>query len=149
MRPAASGASPALHRAKTMEPRSVRSPSRLATMVATIAPAATGHRALGPRAINTPAATPEAGQNTATPSGLVSSARLSRAARKYATPTAAASPIGRTQAGTDPADRLSGVSGRSPLHVSCNPQRAPPSASLPSPDLIRGLTRQDGLAARG
>jgi hypothetical protein len=49
-------------------------------MVATIVPVATATRALGPSAINAPAATPAAGQNTATPSG-VSSARLSFAAR--------------------------------------------------------------------
>ena len=78
----ASSASPALHRAKTIAPMKVRSPNRLATMVATAAPAATGKRARGPTAIRTPAATPDAGQNTATPSGLVSRRRLSRAARK-------------------------------------------------------------------
>jgi hypothetical protein len=39
-------------------------------MVATIVPAATAHRAEGPKAINVPAATPAAGQNTATPSGV-------------------------------------------------------------------------------
>ena len=49
------------------------------TMVAIIVPATTAHRARGPYAINAPAATPAAGQNTATPSG-VSSARLSLAA---------------------------------------------------------------------
>jgi hypothetical protein len=65
----------------------VRSPNKLATMVATAAPAATGNRAPGPSAIRAPAAMPEAGQNTATPSGLVNKRRLSRAARKYATPT--------------------------------------------------------------
>src|SRR5262245_22682522 len=65
----------------------VRSPNKLARMVATAAPAATGNRAPGPSAIRAPAAIPEAGQNTATPSGLVNKRRLSRAARKYATPT--------------------------------------------------------------
>ena len=53
-------------------------------MVAAIVPITTGQRARGPSAIRTPAATPAAGQKTATPSGLVSRARLSRAARKYA-----------------------------------------------------------------
>ena len=53
---------------------------RLATMVATIVPATTAHRAHGPAAISAPAATPAAGQNTATPSG-VSSERLSFADR--------------------------------------------------------------------
>jgi hypothetical protein len=66
-------------------------------MVAPIAPTATGHRALGPSAIRVPAATPAAGQNTATPSGLVNSRRLSRAARKYPMPTATASPVERAQ----------------------------------------------------
>src|SRR5215472_8640655 len=40
------------------------------------------HRALGPSAISNPADTPAAGQNTATPSGLVRSASPNRAARK-------------------------------------------------------------------
>jgi hypothetical protein len=62
-------------------------------MVATIVPAVTGNRARRPSVIRTPAAIPAAGQNTATPSGLVSRSRLSRAARKYAIPTAMASPI--------------------------------------------------------
>ena len=53
-----------------MELKKFRSPSILATMVATIVPAATAHRAEGPKAINVPAATPAAGQNTATPSGV-------------------------------------------------------------------------------
>ena len=44
-------------------------------MVATIVPATTPHRAVGPKAISVPAATPAAGQNTATPEG-VRSARL-------------------------------------------------------------------------
>ena len=63
-----------------MELGTFRSPSRLATMVATIVPATTAHRAGGPNAISVPAAMPAAGQNTATPSG-VSSARLSFADR--------------------------------------------------------------------
>jgi transposase len=57
-----------------------RSPSRLATMVAAIVPATTAQRARGPKAIKVPAATPAAGQNTATPSG-VSRARPTFAAR--------------------------------------------------------------------
>ena len=81
-RPAASNASPALHKAKVAAPAKVLSPNRLAAIVAAAAPIATGHLARGPSAIRTPAATPEAGQNTATPSGFVSSERLSRAARK-------------------------------------------------------------------
>jgi hypothetical protein len=76
----------------------VRSPMRLATIVAMAAPAATGNRAFGPSAIKTPAATPDAGQNTATPSGFVSRRRLSRAARKYAMPTRTERTIERTNA---------------------------------------------------
>jgi hypothetical protein len=44
-------------------------------MVATIVPAVTPQRAFRPRAINVPAETPAAGENSATPSG-VSRARL-------------------------------------------------------------------------
>jgi hypothetical protein len=54
-----------LHRPKTTALKRVRSPMKLATIVATIAPAATGKRARGPSAMRTPVATPEAGQNTA------------------------------------------------------------------------------------
>ena len=82
IRPAASIASPALHNAKVTAPAKLLSPKRLAAIVAAAAPMATGHFARGPRAIRTPAATPEAGQNTATPSGFVSRERLNRAARK-------------------------------------------------------------------
>src|SRR5712675_2371991 len=90
---AVSTASPALHNAKRTALQTFRSPKRLATMVATMVPTITGHRARDPRAIRTPADTPAAGQKTATPSGLASKARLSRAARKYTMPTATASPI--------------------------------------------------------
>ena len=62
-------------------------------MVAVIVPAMTGHRARGPSAISAPADTPAAGQKTATPSGLVSRARLRRAATKYTIPIATARPI--------------------------------------------------------
>src|SRR5262249_19054156 len=72
---AVSRASPALQTAKTTELKRFRSPIRLATMVATIVPAVTPQRAFRPKAINVPAATPAAGQNSATPSG-VSRARL-------------------------------------------------------------------------
>jgi hypothetical protein len=51
-------------------------------MVATVTPAATGHRERGPSAIKTPEEIPAAGQNTATPSGLRTKPTLSRAARK-------------------------------------------------------------------
>ena len=43
-----------------------------------------------------PDAIPAAGQKTATPSGFVNKARLSRATRKYATATAMASAIARS-----------------------------------------------------
>ena len=93
IRPAASNASPALHKAKVAALAMVLSPSKLAAIVAAAAPIATGHLARGPSAIRAPAATPEAGQNTATPSGSVSRERPSRAARKKAMPTATATPI--------------------------------------------------------
>jgi hypothetical protein len=51
-------------------------------MVAIATPTATGSRALDPSAISVPEAMPAAGQKTATPSGFVSSAKLSCAARK-------------------------------------------------------------------
>ena len=96
IRPAASNASPALHKAKVTAPAKVLSPNRLATIVA--APLrlrlAIWHR--GPSAIRAPAATPEAGQKTATPSGFVSRERPSRAPRKKAMPTATATPIAVT-----------------------------------------------------
>src|SRR3954454_7266712 len=82
MRPAASIASPTLQRADVAAIRNVLSPNKLANIVAAAAPIATGHRTLGPSAIKAPTAMPFAGQNTATPSGAVSSERLSRAARK-------------------------------------------------------------------
>src|SRR3982074_1203421 len=53
-----------------MELTRFRSPRRLATTVATIVPATTAHRVRGPKAMSAPAATPAAGQNTATPSGV-------------------------------------------------------------------------------
>jgi hypothetical protein len=86
-------ASPALHRAKRIAACEFRSPVKLATTVAAITPIATGTRAVDPSAIMVPAERPAAGQNAATPSGAVNRARLSRAARKYATATAAARPI--------------------------------------------------------
>src|SRR5215831_4937668 len=84
-------ASPALQTAKTTELQKPLSPRRLALTVAANAPTTTGHRARGPSAISNPAETPAAGQNTATPSGFVSRARASRAARKYAIATATVS----------------------------------------------------------
>src|SRR6267142_3090171 len=93
---AVSTASPALHKANRTALHRFRSPKRFATMVAAIVPITTGHRAFDPRAIRTPADTPAAGQKTATPSGLASRERLSRAARKYTIPTATVSPTGPT-----------------------------------------------------
>jgi hypothetical protein len=51
-------------------------------MLATIVPTATGNLAPGPIAIRTPDATPAAGQNQATSSGLVRRKKLSCDARK-------------------------------------------------------------------
>ncbi len=59
---AASRASPVLHRAKAVVLQTLRSPIRLAMIVATIAPLATANRALRPSAIRTPEDTPAAGQ---------------------------------------------------------------------------------------
>ena len=93
IRYAAINASPALHTAKATEPARVRSPNRLATIVAVAAPIATGHRAPGPSAIRAPVAIRRPGQKTATPSGFVSRKRPSRAPRKKLMPTATAMPI--------------------------------------------------------
>src|SRR4029453_12756470 len=93
IRPAVSIASPALHNAKVTAPAKLLSPKRLAAIVPAAAPVAPGHLVRGPRAMRPPAATPDAGQNTATPSGFVSRERLSRAARKYTIQTAIASAI--------------------------------------------------------
>src|SRR5262249_49324690 len=84
MRPATMAASLALATAKKRELQKLRSPSRLATMVAAITPKITRHRAEDCATIKVPEATPAAGQNTATPSGFSSRARLRRADRKYA-----------------------------------------------------------------
>jgi len=51
-------------------------------MVAAMTPTTTGHLATDPTPINTPEATPAAGQNTATPSDFSNKAKLNRAARK-------------------------------------------------------------------
>src|SRR6476646_7758459 len=72
------------------------SPTRLAAIGATATPFATDHLARGPTALRTPVETPEAGQNTATPSGSVSRERPSHAARKKPMPTATATPIAVT-----------------------------------------------------
>ena len=90
---AVSTASPALHNPNRTDPQKLRSPSRFAKMVAASVPKTTGHRARKPSAIRAPADTPDAGQKTATPSGLVSNSRLSRAAMKYARAIATVSAI--------------------------------------------------------
>src|SRR5260370_38372719 len=104
---AVSTASPALHKAKRTALQRFRSPERFAAMVAAIVPTTTGHRARDPRAIRTPADTPAAGQKTATPSGLVSRARLSRAATKYTMPTP-------TAGATDPTHRVGEIPADTP-----------------------------------
>ena len=68
--------------AKAMELSMLQSLNTLANTVAAIVPTMTGHRAFFPRPITRPAATPAAGQKTATPSGVESSSRLIRAAAK-------------------------------------------------------------------
>src|SRR4051794_9569415 len=97
---ATTSASPALHSANTSAVQALRSPSKLATMVAAIVPTMTGSRTFGPSAINTPDETPAAGQNTATPSGREMSARLRRAARKWIVPIAAVRPSNTAQDGS-------------------------------------------------
>ena len=82
IRPATSTASPALQAEKTMALQKLRSPNKFAAMVPAIVPTIAGIRATEPILISTPAAIPAAGQKTATPSGFVSKARLSRAASK-------------------------------------------------------------------
>src|SRR5262245_11208671 len=75
-------ASPALHRPNAKAATRLLSTRTLAATVATITPAATGTRAQVPSAISVPAATPEAGQKTATRSPVVRRPSPSRAARK-------------------------------------------------------------------
>src|ERR1700733_4256711 len=82
IRPATMTASPAFAAAEETELQMLRSPSKLAAIVAATTPTTTGHRAAEPRAINIPEATPAAGQNTATPSTGSSNARLSLAVKK-------------------------------------------------------------------
>ena len=82
IRPATSAASPALSAAKTTAVQTLRSPNRFAAIVPAIVPTITGIRAPEPILISAPAAIPAAGQKTATPSGFVRRARLSRAAKK-------------------------------------------------------------------
>src|SRR5262245_34023396 len=79
---AVSRASPAAQRAKARTSHGLRSSMRVAAAAATSTADTIGQRALGPSAIRAPAATPEASHNTAIPSGCVSRAEPSRAARK-------------------------------------------------------------------
>jgi hypothetical protein len=64
-----------------VEAKTFRSPMRLDAMVAAMTPTATGHRAERPSAIKMPEEIPAAGQNTATPGGVIRS-RLRRAVRE-------------------------------------------------------------------
>src|SRR5262249_5315790 len=82
MNHAVSTASPALQKAKKIDPQRFRSPRRFATTVAAIVPATTAHPAGRPRQIGTRAPPLKAAKKTATPSGLVRKARLSLAAKK-------------------------------------------------------------------
>src|SRR6185369_17397179 len=68
--------------AKNIELPRLRSPIKLAARVAATTPVTTGNRTVGPNATRKPVATPAAGQNSAMPSDLSSSARLRRAAKK-------------------------------------------------------------------
>src|ERR1700756_300748 len=82
IRPATMTASPAFATAEDTEFQILRSPSKLAAIVAATTPSTTAHRAAEQKAIKTPEATPAAGQNTATPSTGSSNRRLSRAVKK-------------------------------------------------------------------
>src|ERR1700730_13685879 len=82
IRTATMTASPAFATAEDTAIQTLRSPSKLAAIVAATTPTTTGHQAAEPRAIKIPEATPAAGQNTATPSTGSSNARLNRAATK-------------------------------------------------------------------
>jgi hypothetical protein len=84
-----SNTSAALLTAKTMDAGRFLSPNRFAAIVASITPRATGNREADPSAMTRPVATPAAGQKTGTPFDGVVKARLRRAAKKYATDTAA------------------------------------------------------------
>src|SRR5262245_12640665 len=85
-----SKASPALQSAQNSDAARLRSLVRPANVMAAITPITTGARAAGPNATIAPAARPAAGQNAATPSGVVSKLKLRRMARKEAMPTATA-----------------------------------------------------------
>ncbi len=103
---AVSSASAALHRPKAKAPARLLPASILAATDAATTPVATGTEARRPSAMSAPAATPEAGQNTATPSASLTRARPRRAARKKAQATAAASaaPAATDSHGSDPPD---------------------------------------------
>src|SRR5262249_42004341 len=80
----------ALRKPKAMESPACRPIERPLTVDATSTAAATGRRALGPKAINAPAEMPEAGTKIAKP-GSTRRTKPSRLARKYAMPVATAS----------------------------------------------------------
>src|ERR1700692_2644659 len=82
IRPATMTASPAFATPEDTEFQMLRSPSKLAAIVAATTPTTTGQRAAEPRAIKIPEDHPAAGQNTATPSTGSSNTRLSRAVKK-------------------------------------------------------------------
>src|SRR5262245_3532632 len=79
-----------LRKPKATESHAFRPIERPHTVDATNTAAATGRRALGPKAINAPAEMPAAGQKIAKP-GSTRRTRPSRPARKYAIPVATAS----------------------------------------------------------
>src|SRR5262245_30788262 len=79
-----------LKKPKAMESPAFRPIERPLTVDATSTAAATGRRALGPKAINAPAEMPAAGQKIANP-GSTRRTKPSRLARKYAMPVATAS----------------------------------------------------------
>src|SRR5215467_1326968 len=80
----------ALRKPKAMESHALLPIVRAHAADPTRTAAATGRRALGPKAINTPTEMPEAGQKIAKP-GSTRRIWPSRAARKYAMPVATAS----------------------------------------------------------
>src|SRR5262249_905162 len=85
---AAKTASPALQKPLQVEVQRLRSFVRLAAMVPTTTPNTSAGRASRPNVMRIPAATPDAGQNTATSVGVESKETPSFAAKKYVNPTA-------------------------------------------------------------
>src|SRR5262249_6065470 len=79
---AAKTASPALQMPLKVEVQRLRSPMKLAAMVPTTTPSTSAGRTRGPNVMRIPAATPDAGQNTATSVGMESKASPSCAVKK-------------------------------------------------------------------